>query len=105
MCFSECTDVSRRLGLCVCFCLCVSSACLFFLLCVPSRTHAPLCLREHHQSEPPRRSTQLHTQAFKKTPSNPASASPKVNTAYSLWHLPEGEDYNGVYEAGIGCIL
>lgn len=86
-------------------CLCVSlSLCLPFFSS-PSRTHALLCLREHHQSLPPRRSTQLHTQAFKKTPSNPAPASPKVNTAYSLWHLAKGEDYTGTYEPGIGCTL
>lgn len=92
----------------VCVCLCVSLIlCLpfFFSLCVPPRTHAPLCLCEHHQSQPPRRSTQLHTQAFKKTPSNPAPVSPKVSTAYSLWHSPERKDYIGAYAPGTGCTL
>lgn len=85
------------------FCLCV---CVYPLLglkkkiCVFLHTHSPLCLREHHQSQPPCCSTQLHTQAFKRLPQNPASVSPKVNTPFSLWHLLEGEDYNGIHEPG-----
>lgn len=63
-------------------------------------THSPLCLCEHHQSQPPCCSTQLHTQAFKRLPQNPAFISPKVNTAFSLWHLLEREDYNGMYKPG-----
>lgn len=97
--------------LCVCVwtssvCVCASDPLLaFYFVCVPSHTRVPLCLCEHHQSQPPRRSTQLHTQAFKKTPSNPVPTPPKVNTAYSLWHLAEGEDYIGAYQAGIGSTL
>lgn len=80
-------------------CVCFLSVCIFclppFCPCVPTRTRTP--------SKPAACcSTQLHTQAFKKTPSNPP---PKVNTAFSLWHLPEGEDYKGAYRPGISCTL
>lgn len=57
--------------MCVCVSLFVYVCVFVFFLsvCSLTHTHSPLCLREHHQSQPPCRSTQLHTQASKKTPS------------------------------------
>ena len=101
MCFTEVGEF-----LCVCFCSRVSFCSPSFRPCVPTRTRAASLVLARTPSKPAACcSTQLHTRAFKKTPSNPVPSSPKVNTAFSLWHLPEGEDYKGAYWPGISCAL
>lgn len=84
-------------SLCVFLFVCIS--CLpSFCLCVPTRPRTP--------SKPAACcSTQLHTQAFKKTPSNPPPPSPKVSTAFPCGIYQRDRDYKGAYWPGVSCTL
>lgn len=77
------------------------SVLLFFFICVfpHTRTLPCACVNTIKASHPA--SLLNYTpRLLKRLPQNPASVSSKVNTAFSLWHLPEGVDYNGAYEPG-----
>lgn len=106
MCLAECIDVSLCLGFILHVCVCVSLfvyVCVFFFfyLCVPSHTHTlPCACVNTIKASHPAALLNYTPRLLKRLPQNPASVSPKVNTSFSLWHLPEGEDYNGAYEPG-----